>query len=381
MNKSPKGYAGLRTEECIDLPTIQVPDGSAYSLVSRELWERCATTFQSMLPAGALTISLSEVKRQWKDENPYRSTFEVSAAESRVGIVGSEVNLPQFALGSLLLSRTSNCPKLCSVQQYIDSGFTGSTMLVSCCEGKRFWFLVFVMLLIVNTIASVASMAVYWISPLCLLTLGIGTYLFYTWHRVFFIWKNEHLPGTTMVFSVYGIMPLTLGVFAGIVFEEWYKFWYWWCTLQLVYFCLSTVLLAHTCLLLKNLSLSTQIPVPQVAHCTTHMATAWGLLAVDTACLAAAIVSSACVSDMHVIAVAGTVVLTAFFVAPAAALFAGAGPKGYPRKLWLGGLAACALALVANAGVCVAFVFAPGSFTPGSNDNNDVSWHDFSLDS
>ncbi|KAH3764303.1 hypothetical protein Pelo_3770 [Pelomyxa schiedti] len=375
-----KGYAGLRTEECIDMPTIEVIDGPVtlparpqYSLVSRELWERCATTFQGMLPTGSQTVSLSEVRRQWKDDSPFRSTYEVSAAERRIEIAGNEVSLSQFALGSLLLSRTSNYPKFCSVQQYIESGFSGASMLASCCDGHQFYYILFLVLLIVNAIASVASMAIFWISPIAVVTLGIAIFLFYMWHSVFFVWKNEHLPGSALGFASYSLLCLAVGFFIGVLqwgeprVTDWYKFWYAWCTLQLVYFCLSTVLLAHICLLLKNISLSTQIPVPQVTLATSHMVMAWGFLGVCIVCFAIVSVVSACLSDFHVVAVGGAIGFSLIFVGPSLGLFIAAWAQGYPRRLSISGLVACGLTLIVAGGLCAAFTLT-GSFIPLSEE-------------
>ncbi|KAH3759113.1 hypothetical protein Pelo_9081 [Pelomyxa schiedti] len=339
---------GTKYEECGgDDKIVVMVDLSAKeeapwaSLVPRELWDKCVASFELMLskspppdpPPDTKTVKVTEAMKQWQNENPSRSVFEVKSVQSMVGIVGSKVTLSQYALGSLLLS--NQCPRSCSVREYIDSGFPGHARLDSFRNGYRF-----LPLLIINLVLSVLSVVNWFPSILSTGTLAIGIYLFVTFYIVPFSWKNDFLPDEPV--SVYD-------------FAFWYMLWPAICGFQFVYLCLSTWYLLHMYLLFKSMSDSTSVPVPQVTILTFEMWMCWGLIVVATIGGITGTVVGFALPDHGLVPIFCIGFVCILLLMPAGGFFIGMIVKGYPKRFVVSGIVVAYIEFGLGAVLCVIF--------------------------
>ncbi|KAH3757410.1 hypothetical protein Pelo_10838 [Pelomyxa schiedti] len=334
------------------------------SLVPRELWDKCVSSFELMLskspqpdpPPDTKTVKVTEAMKQWQNENPSRSLFEVKSVQSKVGVVGSKVSLSQYALGSLLLS--NQCPRYCSVREYIDSGFTGHAKLDSLRNGYRF-----LPLLIVNLVLSVLSVVNWFPSILSTGTLAIGIYLFVTFYVIPFSWKNNFLPGAVLVFSILGCLCTVSGFIWKMIdepisvydFAFWYMLWPAICGFQFVYLCLSTWYLLHMYLLFKNMSDSTCVPIPQVTILTFEMWMCWGLIVAATINGIAGSVFGFVLTDFHLVPIFWMMFMCIPLLMPAGGFFIGMIVRGYPKRVSVSGLVVACVEFGLGAVLCIIF--------------------------
>ncbi|KAH3757193.1 hypothetical protein Pelo_11014 [Pelomyxa schiedti] len=344
------------------------------SLIPLHLWEQCASVFCALpatTPIGESTdnhlVSVEDVKKQWKHDHEEASRFEIN---SITGIVEQEKNgkamsLKGFALGCALFPQNkSMLPRCCSVKEYIETGFRGSSTLSMLCESqqkRRKTLALWVFLLIANLAISIASMANWTTSLMGVFTFAIAIYLHCFWHYVLFTWKNEHLSGSALAFAIWGCLDLASGFCLDMMVEPhsrneiWYWYLYCWCFLQIAYMILSTIYIANVCRLLWSMSHDTVVPVPKYTVFTSHTMTAWVSLFLYAFLFVFFIIFGITVNDVHIAPFSGTLAFHITFVIPAVGILIAMLAKGYPKKMIVVGLCFAALLTLAAIGGVIGY--------------------------
>ncbi|KAH3765985.1 hypothetical protein Pelo_2183 [Pelomyxa schiedti] len=192
------------------------------SLVPCEFWNKCCEVFNGLPKKAGVDnvnlVSIVDVKAQWRATYKGATIFKCDCILSMLELKNNGMmSVKSFVLGCYLLAQCGR-PEHCTVQQYRDS--------IS-----------------------------YWAtSVLGILTLGIAIFLHLLWHRVLFIWSNEHLSGDILTGAETVFWYIYLGGFG---------------LLQVVYAVLSTILLANICCLLHKMSLKLSVPVPEYSVYTS----------------------------------------------------------------------------------------------------------------
>lgn len=316
-------------------------------------------------PGDTDLVSVEDVKKKWKADNEEASPFQIDSIANMVEQEKNGMTLKGFALGCLLFAEArsrSVLPKSCSVKEYIATGFRGSSTLSMWCESqqrKRSAIRLWVFLLISNLILSVASVA-YWATwPLGFLTFMISIYSHWFWHSVLFTWRNEHLTGSTLSFSIIGCLDLSIGFLMAMLWSDqdelWFWLWYCWCLMQVIYMVPSTIYLVNVLRLLRNMSHDTIVPVPQYTVFTSHMCAAWGLLLVYTAIFAILTIVGIVFNDIHLAQFMGILASVCGFILPALGVLIAMVAKGYPKRLLAGGFVCAAVLAVASITAVIAF--------------------------
>ncbi|KAH3766560.1 hypothetical protein Pelo_1592 [Pelomyxa schiedti] len=255
----------------------QWPEGS---LVPCEFWNKCCVVFNG-LPKKARVedvnlVSIADAKAKWRATYKGATLFKCDCILSMLELKNNGMmSVKSFVLGCYLLSKCG-MPEHCTVQQYRDSGFKGSDTLYWLCsneQDRHSMLRCFGILLVVNLFLSIASISYWATSVLGILTLGNAIFLHLLWHRVLFIWSNEHLSGSTLGVAIFGCACLIGGFVGDILMGAQTMFWYLYLggfgLLQVVYAVLSTIFLANICCLLHKMSLKLSVPVPEYSVCTS----------------------------------------------------------------------------------------------------------------
>ncbi|KAH3761708.1 hypothetical protein Pelo_6455 [Pelomyxa schiedti] len=247
-----------------------------FSLVPSEVWTECCELFESHPghkegEGEQQLVSVDDVKQQWRNHHN-ASPSQIDSISSMVQQEqnGTLMSLKGFALGCFLLSESSSSlPKLCSVKQYIDTGFRGSTALLTLCESrpKRLVSLaLWAVLLIVNVILLVALVAHPESYSFGLITFVIA--LFWDWNCP---WRNQQqTTDCALALSMWSCFNLALGYFWIVIAPphghtaQWlFLLWVCWRLLQGVFMVLSTAYIGNVCRVLFQLSPDYNVSVPQ----------------------------------------------------------------------------------------------------------------------
>ncbi|KAH3757392.1 hypothetical protein Pelo_10820 [Pelomyxa schiedti] len=333
------------------------------SLVSHELWNQCETKFQSMMANSkdpeSKTVRRQDVRKQWAEDHPTFSPFEIASAETKAGMIGNKVSMLQFAMGSLLLS--NQCPTFCTARQYMESGFEGSSKMMACCQGRS-EFRLFITCLFLNLFLAVGSVSYSISGILSFGTLVIGILIFWEYKSAPFLWKNELLSGAILIFACLGLVCALIGVLYGYFLDIedvfwWYRLWPISATFQMIYLGLSSFFLIHCCVLLYSFSPSIQIPIPQVTLVTFTIATAWSLLVLNSIAWVASIILAIALPDWHILPIAIVFLCGAMFIVTSLSLFAVAYQTGYPKTMSMIGIVTATTTLIGAIGFIVVLFF------------------------
>ncbi|KAH3745210.1 hypothetical protein Pelo_13405 [Pelomyxa schiedti] len=176
-----------------------------------------------------------------------------------------------FALGCYLLASRKpgvamGAPRFCSVNQFIDSGFSSSKKLQLLCSVQHKAFYTFLSLILsLNTFFGLVSLLYWVLAPASAITCCIAAYLYYFYNHFSFLYRNTPLVRSLLAFGILGPIFLMGGFTTMTIVGDrnvnnsfvddnaivWGFTYLAWASFQIVYMCLSTVFL---CLVLKSMS-------------------------------------------------------------------------------------------------------------------------------
>ncbi|KAH3759605.1 hypothetical protein Pelo_8578 [Pelomyxa schiedti] len=354
-----------------DIKTGQLQALPEFSLIPADHWEKCLAVFSTLPKATSEEsadnlVAVKDVKQLWKTEHKGASRFEIDSIASMVELErnnknGSMMMNPKgFALGCALFPENrSLLPQSCSVKEYINTGFSGSSALSILCDSGGTTTAKWVILLLVNLALSVVSV-LYWATWfLGIFTFAIALYLHWFGRSTPLLWKSEGLSGSVLVFSIMGLFDLTVGFAFGIMWlwysEFWFWFWYCWCMFQAIYMILSTIYIAIVCKLFYGMSHDTVVTVPKYTVFTSDTMAAWISLFLGAFFLGLLIMVGMVAEYWHIVPFCGILTFLCGFVLPPIGILIVMLVKGYPKLMVVLGLGFGALLTLGSVGSLVAF--------------------------
>ncbi|KAH3746000.1 hypothetical protein Pelo_12626 [Pelomyxa schiedti] len=212
-------------------------------------------------------------------------THALMGMVERGGYGGVGVTRAGFSLGCYLLASRKPgvafaAPKYCTVQQFIESGYTASRKVQTLSSIKHsFYYRLLAVLLAVNVFFGLVSLLYWVVAPASFITLVVGCYLFYFHFQYPFLTKNNtEFANSILAFAILGPFFLMAGFIMmaflgdrninGNTEDDYVRIWafiYGFIALfQIVYLVLSVIYIIRVLRALNRLSGTEMIQLPEI---------------------------------------------------------------------------------------------------------------------